>query len=227
MSGGKGGSQKTEIPGWLAEPAKRNLARAEEVQGIGYTPHYGPSLAAFNAPQHQAFENAGAAGRAFGLAGPETNMQPTMGAQNFGNGIMAHESGSLYDMALAELQQRRPGQYDAINNLFIDPMTGRPGQAMPQAQAMQPQAHPGPMQAATDGGGGMWSDGMTASQVRQHQADRTFGATAPSAQRSYQDVYDSQMASYNNSGGGISIGGGNSAAEALGNAQSTRSWSLF
>lgn len=222
----KGGSETTKIPDWLAKPAQRNLARAEEVQQIGYTPYYGPSVAAFNEPQRQSFENAGSAARAFGLAGPDLNMQPTMQAQDFGNGVRAHSSGSLYDMVLEELAERRPGQFDAINNMFIDPMTGRPRQA--EAQQAAPQAGQGiPGMNSGSDGGGMWSDGMTASEVRQHQADRTFGASAPSAPRSYQDVYDQQMASYNNSGGGISIGRGNNAAEALGNARSTRSWSLF
>jgi len=40
MSGGKGGGQstKTEIPAWAEAATKRNLARAEEVQKIGYMP---------------------------------------------------------------------------------------------------------------------------------------------------------------------------------------------
>lgn len=52
---------------------------------------------------------------------------------------------------------------------------------------------------------------MTGSEIRQHQADRTFGASTPSQQ----SAYDRQMESYTNSGGGMSMGFGNTVSEAL------------
>ena len=134
MSGGKGGSQssKTEIPDWLAEPAARNIARAEQAAQIGYTPYYGPSVAAFSPMQQQAFANTGAAAQAFGLASPGQSFQPTMQPTDYGNGLQAYSSGPLYDLALAELQARQPGRFNAINDMFIDPMTGAPSSGDPQ-----------------------------------------------------------------------------------------------
>ena len=217
MSGGKGGSQSTKIPEWVRGPSERNLGRAENAAEIGYTPYYGPSLAAFSPLQNQAFANLGAAGQAFGLA-PEGEMfQPTMQPTDYGNGLRAHSSGDLYDLALAELQERRPGQFNAINSMFIDPVTGRLAATAPQQAGG---GIPGMTDQGDGSGGGMWSDGMTASEVRQHQADRTFGNTsAPRPQtpeERYQEVYDAQMASYQrNPGisvsevrGGPSSGGG-------------------
>ena len=205
MSGGKGGSQSTKIPEWVRGPAERNLGRAENAAEIGYTPYYGPSLAAFSPLQNQAFANLGAAGQAFGLA-PEGEMfQPTMQPTDYGNGLRAHSSGDLYDLALAELQERRPGQFDAINSMFIDPLTGRPQQAAQAAPAAV--GIPG-MGGLLGSGGGGAATGM----------EHAVGASGP---MSYQDAYDQQMASYNNSGGGISIGGGNNAAQAMGNARGT------
>ena len=64
---------------------------------------------------------------------------------------------------------------------------------------------------------GMWSDGMTASEVRQHQADRTFGATPRASAPTPQETYDRQMAQYT-SNPGISVGGGRTPAEAVSNA---------
>ena len=68
MSGGKGGGQstKTEIPVWAEEATKRNLARAEDVQRIGYMPYYGPDVAAFNPTQQLAMQNNMDAAAAFG-----------------------------------------------------------------------------------------------------------------------------------------------------------------
>ena len=65
--------------------------------------------------------------------------------------------------------------------------------------------------ATSDGGGAMWSDGMTGSEIRGHQAAGTFGATPQNTQ----SAYDRQMDSYTRSGGGISVGGGRTPAEAL------------
>jgi len=62
-----------------------------------------------------------------------------------------------------------------------------------------------------------WSDGMTGPEVRAHQEAGTYGNTSPSS-RSPQEEYDRQMDSYTSSGGGISVGGGNTAAEAMSNA---------
>ncbi len=140
MSGGKGGSQssQTEIPDWLADPAARNIGRAEQAAQIGYTPYYGPSVAAFSPMQQQAFANTGAAAQAFGLASPGQSFQPTMQPTDYGNGLQAYSSGPLYDLALAELQARQPGRFAAINDMFIDPMTGAaPGRAAQMGQQQQ------------------------------------------------------------------------------------------
>lgn len=124
MSGGKGGSQTTQVPRWVQQPAERNLARAEDAAGIGYTPYYGPSLAPFNDMQRQAFDGAQSAGAAFGLAPQGPAPMPAMPAmQDFG-GMNAFSSGPLYDLAMAEFAARRPGQAGAIDGMFIDPFTG-------------------------------------------------------------------------------------------------------
>lgn len=199
MSGGKGGSTSTKIPSWVRDPAERNLARAEEASRIGYVPFYGPSVAAFSPLQRQGFANLGAAGQAFGLA-PEGEMfQPTMRPTDYGGGLEAYSSGPLYDLALAELEARRPGQFGAINNMFVDPVTGQfngatPAPAAPGVPPMagQPSHSDGPM----------WSDGMTGAEIRAHQEARTFGASAPLTP---QQAYDAQMAQYERSNPGISV----------------------
>lgn len=162
MSGGKGGSttQTTQqtIPDYLKEPIKRNIARAEEISKIGYVPYYGPEVAAMTPMQEAAMMGTGTAAQAYGIPNAMGN-QIAPEPETFAGGVRGYSSGSLYDQAVAELQERRPGQYDAIMNQFIDPFTGQPrGGAEEQAPAamdnqsiyealgyreVQPSMHPG------------------------------------------------------------------------------------
>jgi hypothetical protein len=124
MGGGKGGSQTTEvkIPEWLQQAAKQNIARADVLSTIGYTPYYGPDVAAFTPQQLAAMQGTNQAAAAFGMP----TADPTAGmpqAQNF-NGMSAYSSGPMYEQALAELAAARPGQYAALTAPFIDPVTG-------------------------------------------------------------------------------------------------------
>jgi hypothetical protein len=102
MSGGKGGGQstKTEIPVWAEEATKRNLARAEDVQRIGYMPYYGPDVAAF------------------GLASPGQNAMAGMPRATNYNGIQGYSSGGLYEQAVAEFERNKPGYAREYNDLF-------------------------------------------------------------------------------------------------------------
>ena len=120
MSGGKGGGQstKTEIPVWAEEATKRNLARAEDVQRIGYMPYYGPDVAAFNPTQQLAMQNNMDAAAAFGLASPGQDAMAGMPRATNYNGIQGYSSGGLYDQAVAECERNKPGYAREYNDLF-------------------------------------------------------------------------------------------------------------
>jgi hypothetical protein len=120
MSGGKGGGQstKTEIPAWAESATKRNLARAEEVQKIGYMPYYGPDVAGFTPTQQAAMQNNLAAASAFGMAAPTDAMAGMPQAQDFGGGISGYSSGNLFDQAVAEFEAREPAYAKEYNELF-------------------------------------------------------------------------------------------------------------
>jgi hypothetical protein len=127
MGGGKGGSttSKVEIPAWLEAAAQENLARGRAVSEIGYTPYYGPDVAAMTPLQMGAIQGTSAAANAFGLGGGNlTGMEGMPQVQRFSDGTLGYSSGGLYDQAVQELQMRRPGQYDAMTGMFIDPYTG-------------------------------------------------------------------------------------------------------
>jgi len=127
MSGGKGGSttqtSKVEIPDYLEEPIKRNIAKAEDLATIGFTPYMGPEVAAMTPMQQAAMQNTSSAAQAYGLGaapGQEVMPQP----QTFAGGVQGYSSFPIYEQALAELQSRMPGQYQALQAPFRDPVTG-------------------------------------------------------------------------------------------------------
>lgn len=123
MSGGKGGSQTTqvEVPQYIEDAARANLAQGREVSRIGYTPYYGPDVAAFSPMQTAAMQNAADFASAFGMA-PQMDVTAGMPqAQEYAGGIRGYSSAPLYEQAVAELAARRPAQAALIESQFIDP----------------------------------------------------------------------------------------------------------
>jgi hypothetical protein len=174
--GGKGGSTTStvEVPAFLENAARSNLAKADTLSRIGYTPYYGPDVAAMTPSQMAAIQGTNAAASAFGLPAADP-MAGAPTAMNYG-GMPAYSSGGMYDQALAELQRRQPGQYNALRAPFIDPVTGAQpaapfgfGSTGPGVLDMG-MAAPSPVVAPVvrdgggggGGGGGSMSSGMSA-----------------------------------------------------------------
>lgn len=119
MAGGKGGGQTTtaDIPDWAKGPTKRNLARAEQVQQIGYQPYMGPDLAAFNPTQQAAMQSQLDTADAFGLMGPRTALSDMPQPTEFAGGIQGYSAFPLFEQARQELAMYDPemqAQYDAL-----------------------------------------------------------------------------------------------------------------
>jgi hypothetical protein len=89
MSGGKGGSTTSTVtvPQYIEDAAKANLAKAEEISKIGYTPYYGPDVAAFNPMQQAGFQNTAGMADAFGLAGGGTGMEGMPAPTTYAGGV--------------------------------------------------------------------------------------------------------------------------------------------
>ena len=141
MSKGGSTSSSVEIPAWLENAAIENINRARDVQRIGYTPYYGPDVAAFSPMQTQAMQATGMGAEAFGLA--PSGFDPMAGmpqAQEFAGGLMGYSSAPLYEQSVDVLRQQRPAQASALEGLFIDPVTGQysaPSYAPTQEQIEQ------------------------------------------------------------------------------------------
>lgn len=121
MSGGKGGSttSKVEIPDWLENAAQDSLSRADDVSRIGYVPYSGPDVAAFSPMQEAAFGNTNQMAQAFGMGGGQGNYMPQ--AERFRGGAKGYSSEPIYNQAVGDLRQNRPGQYNAIMENFVNP----------------------------------------------------------------------------------------------------------
>lgn len=121
MSGGKGGSSSSaaEIPTWISDPAKRNIARAEQVQQIGYQPYYGVDVAGFNPTQKAAMQMNIDTAKAFGMA-PAQGLKPLAGmppAQTVG-GVTGYTSSGLFEDAIAAANKANPQQRKIYGSLF-------------------------------------------------------------------------------------------------------------
>lgn len=156
MSGGKGGSttSSVEIPEYIEEAARRNLAKAEDISQIGYVPYYGPDVAAFTPFQEAGFQQTADVASAFGM-GPQMSRSDIMGgmpaATEFAGGLRGYSSAPLYQQAVDELAAQRPAQAQFIESFFIDPVTGQVGSRVPtDYDYISPVAPVAPV----DGGGG-------------------------------------------------------------------------
>lgn len=126
--GGKGGSTTTsvQVPEYIEKAAQRNLNKAEAISQIGYVPYYGPDVAAFQPMQNAAFQNTAGLAGAFGMASPTgSNVYGSMGAPtDYGGGLLGYSSQPIYQQAVDALRAERPGQYNAMTQMFVDPYSG-------------------------------------------------------------------------------------------------------
>lgn len=124
--GGKGGKQTTsvQIPAWLESAAQQNLARADRVAQLGYTPYFGPDVAAMTPNQIAAMQNTANAASAFGMAAPTDVMAGMPAPQTFAGGVQGYSSAPLFQQSVDALRAANPGQVAAMEAMFLNPQTG-------------------------------------------------------------------------------------------------------
>jgi hypothetical protein len=129
MSGGKGGSTTSEVtvPDYIENAAKANLAKADAISQVGYTPYYGADVAAFNPMQQAAFQNTADTASAFGMATPTspTDIMGNMGAPTvYANGVTGYSSAPMFQDSVDTLNYLRPAQANLIDSFFVNPSAG-------------------------------------------------------------------------------------------------------
>ena len=129
MSGGKGGSTTSEVtvPAYIENAARANLAKADAISQVGYTPYYGADVAAFNPMQQASFQNTADSASAFGMATPTspTDIMGNMGApQTYANGVTGYSSAPMFQDAVDTLGYFRPNQKALMDSFFVNPNTG-------------------------------------------------------------------------------------------------------
>ena len=128
--GGKGGSTETkvEVPQYLQDAAIANLDYAGQMADIGYIPYAGPEIAAFNKAQTSAFDNTNDMAGAYGMKQVDySNGYGVPAPTRFADGSMGYSSMPQYNQMMADFARDRPAQKAAIDNFFINPLTGAGG----------------------------------------------------------------------------------------------------
>ena len=128
MSGGKGGRSNTEttMPKFAETALQQGIGMATDMSALGYTPYYGPDVAAFSPQQQAAFEGTNQMADAFGMpSGSGQQYMPQ--AQTFEGGIQGYSSAPAFEQSVDQLAMQRPGQADYLESFSIDQMTGTPG----------------------------------------------------------------------------------------------------
>ena len=125
MSGGKGGGKTTttQIPKYIEESAKKNLARAEQAQQIGYMPYYGVDIAGFSPMEQQAMQGTVSQAQAFGLAPQGMSAMTGMPqAQQYdlggGQMVSGYSAAPLYEQAVAEIAKKEPTFAERYKELY-------------------------------------------------------------------------------------------------------------
>jgi len=158
---GKGGSSTSvEIPDYIENAARNNLARADFVSKLGYVPQsYGPTVAAFTPMQESAFGNTAQTASAFGLGAPTgADVFGGMGEPTtFANGVRGYSAQPLFEGMMDEFAADRPGQFAAINSMFIDPFGYNPAGTFDMGSLVDinaPAVSNTPISGGGGGGGG-------------------------------------------------------------------------
>ena len=125
MAGGTNQKNIT-LPKFYETALQQQIGQARDTAQIGYTPYYGPDVAAFSPMQEAAFQNTNDASAAFGMASadPTASYMPettTMG------GVTGYASQPLLDASMDAFRADRPGQASFIDSMTIDPVTGEAG----------------------------------------------------------------------------------------------------
>lgn len=151
MGGFLGGRNQSsaQLPGFIEDAAQRAIQRGEQAAQIGFVPFSGPEVAAFTPMQEAAFAGTNQAASAFGL--PTVSGPQFPEPQTFAGGVRGFSSRGLLDEAISQLGQERPGQLEAIQSFFIDPVTGD----LPLGTPVQSPAVPVPTTQGGNDGGGM------------------------------------------------------------------------
>jgi len=96
MSGGKGGSQSSQvqIPAYMEDALKQQLDRAQAVQNIGYVPIMGPTMAGFTSGQKAGMESQAALAQRMGIIPQSYDVTSGYmpGATDVGGGLTAYDS---------------------------------------------------------------------------------------------------------------------------------------
>lgn len=151
MSGGKGGSTSTELPGYLQDFQKANMRRAEELSTLGYSPYTGPEVAAVNPWEEIAGVNQAQMSGAFNMGAPSTSIASRMPETvTAPDGSEGYSSFPIFNQAVAELANVAPEFDQRYKSQLNLPSYGDPYEAGSAAAALRDIGGVGPEKEGFD-----------------------------------------------------------------------------
>lgn len=221
MSGGKGGSQSSQvqIPAYMEDALKQQIARAQAVQNMPYAPIMGPTMAGFTGGQRAGMESQAALAQRMGIISPEYDVASGYmpEAIDVGNGLTAYASyPGAKERVLAAFEEnpelRR--QYEGLYGPRPTYQETMAGIAADRAAANAPR---GTLDVISGGGNG---EGQQGGQVNltagQSYAANTPGSLSFALGENYQNVKDNPFGVVTSPGAAILGGLSNMALEEQG-----------
>lgn len=114
-----------DIPQYIEDASKQNLALADKLAGIGYVPYYGPDIAALSPMQQAAMQNTQQAAGAFGMDTGAGQYMPE--PTTFAGGVQGYSSAPMFEQSVQNLAKYRPAQSQYMESFFMNPVTGAQG----------------------------------------------------------------------------------------------------
>ena len=130
MGSSKGGSTTStvEVPEYFQRAAEQNLDYAGRAADVGYKPYAGPEIAAFSPAMTSAFDNTNAQAGEYGMQQADySNGYGVPAPTRFDDGSFGYSSMPQYNKMMSQFARERPAQKAAIDNFFINPLTGSGG----------------------------------------------------------------------------------------------------
>jgi len=138
MSGGKGGSQSSQvqIPGYMEDALRQQLARAQAVQNMPYAPIMGPTMAGFTSGQKAGMESQAALAQRLGIIPQEYDVSSGYmpGAIDVGNGLTAYASYPGAKERVISAFEENPALQRSYESLYANAPTYQQLQEMDMAR---------------------------------------------------------------------------------------------
>jgi len=131
MSGGTS-QEKTTLPKFYETGLQQGVGMGRDISAMGYTPYYGPDVAAMSPMETAGIQGTQQAASAFGMPTGEGQYMPE--PTTFAGGVQGYSSQPIFQESVDRFAADRPAQSAYYDSFFVDPYTGQMGSRTAQNQ---------------------------------------------------------------------------------------------